>query len=199
MTESASFLIRRVTPSDVEAAQALMRRVVEQDFQSTYDPALHRDIDDVVGTYITPKRHVLFIAMDESSGAVIGTAGARDGALHRGPDHLIDRYGGGRTAQLVRVYVRREDRRRGVARALLARVLQFILADGRYTAISLHTFPHSPGALAFWESIGTKVWAYEREGQYPQVFFEITLKRARELVTAWLGDGDRALGSGVAG
>jgi hypothetical protein len=71
-----------------------------------------------------------------------------------------------------------------VARALLASVARFIIEDGGYSTISLHTFPHSPGALAFWESVGTKVWAYEREGQYPQVFFEITLERARELAEA---------------
>lgn len=199
MSDPVGYSIRRVTPSDVAAAQALMRRVVEEDFQSTYDPTLHRDIDDIVGTYITPERHVLFVAIDDLSGAVIGTAGARDGALHRGPDHLIERYGGARTAQLVRVYVRRKDRRRGVARALLASVLQWILADGQYTTISLHTFPHSPGALAFWESVGTQVWAYERAGQYPQVFFEITLERAHRLVAAWLLDATPDPGSGVPG
>jgi ribosomal protein S18 acetylase RimI-like enzyme len=184
MTGSAGYSIRRVASSDVDAVQALMFRVVEEDFLSTYDPALHRDIDDIVGTYMTPERHVLFVAIDDATGAVIGTAGARDGTLHRGPDHLVARYGGGTTAQLVRVYVRREDRRRGVARALLASVARFIIEDGGYSTISLHTFPHSPGALAFWESVGTKVWAYEREGQYPQVFFEITLERARELAEA---------------
>lgn len=188
MTESVDYSIRPVTESHVDAAQALMRRVVEEDFLSSYDPALHRDIDDIVGTYMTPDRHVLFVAIDHATGAVIGTAGARDGTLHGGPDHLVARYGGGTTAQLVRVYVRREDRRRGVARALLASVLRFIIADGGYSTISLHTFPHSPGALAFWESVGTQVWSYEREGQYPQVFFEITMERAQALAAAWPGD-----------
>lgn len=185
MTDAPSFTIRPLTTSDLDAARALMRRTVEEDFRSEYDPVLHRDIDDIEGTYLVPERHVMLVAVDTGSGEVIGTAGARDGALRRGPDHLVRRYAGGTTAQLVRVYVRLEDRRRGVARALVAAVLECILADGGYTTIALHTFPHSPGALPFWESIGTKVWEYERPGQYPQAFFEIDPERALELVAAW--------------
>lgn len=191
MTDAPLFIIRPITTRDVEAAQALMRRTVEEDFRSTYDPDLHRDIDDIERTYMLPVRHTMLVAEDTRTGEIVGTAGARDGALHRGPDHLVRRYAGGTTAQLVRVYVRREDRRRGIARALVRAVLEFIVADGTYTIVALHTFPHSPGALAFWESIGTKVWEYEREGQFPQVFFEIPLDQVRELVRA------RAPGSGA--
>lgn len=179
------FSIRMILPDDIDAARALMLRTVEEDFQSAYDPRLHRDIDDIMGTYVTPARHAMFVAVDDVSGEVIGTAGSRGGALQAGPADLVQRYSRGTTAQLVRVYVRREDRRRGVARALVANVLETILADDGYPIIALHTFPHSPGALPFWESIGTLVWTYERDGQYPQAFFEISRDRARELVAAW--------------
>jgi len=158
-----------------------MLRTLKEDFQTAYDPQVQRDISDIAGTFLTSHRRVLFVGVDDATGEILATGGVRGGFLRHGPAALSERYDDERTAQLVRVYVREEDRRRGIARAIVRELLAFILADGGYSTIALHTFPHSPGAMAFWASIGTVVAALEREGQYPQVFFEITLEQARAI------------------
>ena len=184
MDGQGGYTIREITGADIPVARALMIRTFEEDFGSGYDPEYHGDVDDIRGTYIERPRHVLYVAIDDTSGELVGTAGVKGGALRRGPEDLVRRYDDRDTAQIVRVYVRREDRRRGIARALLGRVLEFIVADGGYTTVALHTFPHSPGALAFWSSIATPIIGYEREGQFPEVFFEIPLDVARSLAAS---------------
>jgi GNAT superfamily N-acetyltransferase len=86
----------------------------------------------------------------------------------RGPAHppnphwLAERYPSGETAQLRRVYVRPEHRRRGLARQMVGQLPDFAKADGGYRAIHLHTYPHAPGAMGLWQTLG-KVVRDERE------------------------------------
>ncbi|MBF8290579.1 MAG: hypothetical protein HW391_1547 [Chloroflexi bacterium] len=182
MTSTPGFTIRLATGDDLAAAEALMRRTVEEDFGTKYDPTYHRDIADLAGSYLEPARHRLFVVTDDTTGEVIGTGGIRVGRLRGGPAHLVRRYDGEETAQLVRIYVRREDRRRGIAHAVVRECLAFALAEGGYSIIALHTFPHSPGALPFWQSVATQVGYQERSEVPPEAFFEIDLEQARRIV-----------------
>src|SRR3990172_154362 len=113
MSGHGTFSIRPATVVDLPAAAELMRRTVEEDFGTPYDPAYHRDINDLAGSYLEPPRHTLLVAIDDATGEVVGTGGIRVGRLRGGPEHLVRRYAGDDTAQLVRVYVRRDQRRRG--------------------------------------------------------------------------------------
>ena len=194
MTPSPSFSIREAIPADLPAAKALMTHTVEEDFGTPYDPAYHRDIDDLAAAYLDPPRHALFVAVDDGSGEVIATGGLRVGRLRGGPVELVSRYAGDDTAQLVRIYVARQHRRRGIARALVRACLAFALRDGGYSIIALHTFPHSPGALAFWQSMATQVGYQERSGIPAEAFFEIDLEDARGMA-AGTGRDRRARGS----
>lgn len=179
-----SVTIRRATPADLPAARAIMLRILEEDFRIGYDPAVSWDIGDLEGIYLGHPRRTLVVAVD-ADGQVIGTAGVRGGRLRGGPTELVQRYADeDATAQLVRVYILREHRRRGLGRALLRAVLRFVLDDGRYRVITLHTFPHSPGALPFWASVGDQVGEITDERGMTEVFFEIPLERARALVDA---------------
>ncbi|MFI7129684.1 GNAT family N-acetyltransferase [Nonomuraea sp. NPDC050153] len=54
-------------------------------------------------------------------------------------------------------------RRRGLARRLVGQLIEFAGADGGYQAVYLHTYPHSPGALALWDSLATRVCDERRE------------------------------------
>jgi hypothetical protein len=69
-----------------------------------------------------------------------------------------------------------------VARAIVRAALKFILADRGYSIIALHTYPHSPGAMAFWGSIGNAVFRDQRDPLPPVVYFEIPLESARMFV-----------------
>ena len=181
MTAAPAYTVRPATEDDLPAAQALMRETVEVDFRTPYRPDYHRDIANLRGFYLEPKRHSLFVAVDAESGEVVGTGGIRIGTLRGGPPHLVARYGGDDTAQLVRIYVRRDQRRRGIARAIVEACLRFAVDEGGYRIFALHTFPHSPGALAFWSSMATRVGEHPHTDIPPEIFFEFEPDTARRI------------------
>ncbi|WP_282697229.1 GNAT family N-acetyltransferase [Streptomyces sp. CC208A] len=153
------YCIRPATVGDIDGARAVMLDAVYRDFETGYVPRWHADIIDPERFYLTPPRHTLLVAVDQRDGTVVAT-GALDG---RGPGHppnprrLADRYPSGETAQLRRVYVRPEHRRRGLARRLVAELVAFAKVDAGYRSVYLHTDPASPGAEALWRSLGRLV------------------------------------------
>ena len=154
-----TFSIREARVEDIPAARALMIRIFEEDFRTGYVAAHHWDVDDIARTYIEPPHNVLFVAIDDDTGEIVGTGGVRGGTLKPGvsPNELVERYRVSPPAQLVRMYVAAEHRRRGIARALVDATLSFIASDGSRSAIALHTYRHSPGAVDFWAAIGAEV------------------------------------------
>jgi GNAT superfamily N-acetyltransferase len=155
-----------------------MLDAVYRDFGTGYVPHWHADIIDPEAFYLAPPRHTLLVAVDERDGTVAATAAldAQGPAHPQNPRWLAERYPSGETAQLRRVYVRPEHRRRGLARQLVEGLLEFAKADGGYRAVYLHTYPHSPGAMDLWQTLG-KVVLDEREevpgGGIDVVHFEI--------------------------
>lgn len=168
-------IIRELAAEDVPQAREVMLRTVREDFGDDYDPRIHADIDNMVAWYITPAGPFMLVAADPATGEIVGTAGIRGGALKEGlsPPNLVERYRDGRTGQLVRVYVLRAHRRHGIARRLVAAVLDRARREGHYDTIALHTFAHSPGAVPFWESLGSVVVEDDTDGVSNAVFMEI--------------------------
>jgi GNAT superfamily N-acetyltransferase len=182
------FLVRDLTTKDIPQARSLMLRTVAEDFGDPYDPVVHADIDDMAGWYLAPAAPFMLVAEDRATGELLATAGIRGGALKEGlsPPRLIERYRDGRTGQLVRVYVLREHRRRGIARVLIKQVLDQARQARHYDRIALHTFPHSPGALPFWQSMGSVVVEDDTAGVSRTMFLEIPLETSttKERTTA---------------
>ncbi|GAA3881309.1 GNAT family N-acetyltransferase [Streptomyces lacrimifluminis] len=175
------YCIRTATPDDLDGARAVMLDTVYRDFGTGYVPRWHGDIVDPASAYLAPARHTLLVAVDERDASVAATAALDSrGPLHPpNPRRLAESYPSGVTAQLRRVYVRPEHRRRGLARRLVAELLAFAAADGGYRAVYLHTDPTVPGAEGFWRSLG-KVVHDEREdagGGQAVVHFEVPLAR----------------------
>lgn len=175
------YSIRAAGPDDLDGARALMLDTVYRDFGTGYVPRWHADIIDPAAAYLTPPRHAFLVACDPRDGAVVATAAldSRGPAHPPNPRHIAERYPSGETAQLRRVYVRPEHRRRGLARRLVDELLAFAAADGGYHAVYLHTDPTVPGAESFWRSLG-KVVHDEREGPDGAggaVHFEIPMER----------------------
>ncbi|MFF8316848.1 GNAT family N-acetyltransferase [Streptomyces bobili] len=172
------YCVRPAGPDDLDGARAVMLDTVYHDFGTGYVPRWHGDIVDPVTAYLTPARHTLLVAVDTEQ-QVVGT-GALDarGPLHPpNPRHVAERYPSGATAQLRRVYVRPEHRRRGLARRLVADLLAFAAADGGYRAVYLHTDPSVEGAEAFWRSLGTVVHdeRQDPDGGQSVVHFDLPL------------------------
>ncbi|WP_369197976.1 GNAT family N-acetyltransferase [Streptomyces djakartensis] len=172
------YIIREATPQDVDGARVVMLDAVYRDFGTGYVPRWHADIIDPVAYYMTPPRHTLLVAVEGRDGTVAATAAldARGPAHPPNPLWLAERFPSGETAQLRRVYVRPEHRRRGLARRLVGELLEFARGDGGYRSVYLHTHPHSPGAMGLWQSLG-KMLCDEREdvpgGGTGAVHFEI--------------------------
>jgi GNAT superfamily N-acetyltransferase len=178
-TGATGVVIRELTEEDIPAARAVMMRSVTEDFGEPHDSAIHADIDDLAGWYLEPEGPFMLVAEDSSTGEVIATCGVRGGALKEGlsPQHLVERYRDGRTGQLVRVYVLKEHRRRHIARALVNATLERAREERHYDTIALHTYPHSPGALPFWQSLGCELVENDVDGMTRAVFFELPLDR----------------------
>ncbi|WP_437095972.1 N-acetyltransferase family protein [Streptomyces sp. enrichment culture] len=175
------YSIRVAGPADLDRARAVMLDTVYRDFGTGYVPRWHGDIVDPGAAYLAPPRHTLLVAIDPDGDDVVATAAldSRGPAHPPNPRHLAERYPSGGTAQLRRVYVRPEHRRRGLARRMVDELLAFAAADGGYRSVYLHTDPSVPGAEPFWRSLG-KVVHDEREdagGGNGVVHFEIPMGR----------------------
>ena len=170
-------LIRELTAADVPVARRVMMRSVLEDFADSYDPVMHADVDDLAGAYMRPDGAFMFVVVDTMTGDLLATGGVRTGAFQpeRVPPQLAlleRRYRDGRTGQIVRVYVLKEHRRRGIARALVRAIIDRVRDDALYERLALHTYPHSPGALAFWTSMGFKEVLDDVKASR-QIFFEL--------------------------
>jgi GNAT superfamily N-acetyltransferase len=106
----------------------------------------------------------------------------RSGGLKPQFNHrwLFERYDPEKTAQLVRVYTAREARGRGVARALVNALLQFVAEEGSYDVVALHTDPRSPGAERFWRGMPTTLILDDRDGPSGSLHFEMAIPAANK-------------------
>ncbi|WP_405748047.1 GNAT family N-acetyltransferase [Streptomyces sp. NBC_01525] len=152
-----------------------------REFGYGYVPRWHHDVLDIEGTYLDDPRHLLLVAVHD--GEVVATTGVRSaGPAH--PPHprwLAERYPSGTTAQLVRVYVRPEHRRRGLARTLAHTACDIIATMPGYNSIYLHTNVNVEGVETFWRSMAEEVFDARTTGEHgpgvATVHFEIPMRR----------------------
>ncbi|MFF1794958.1 GNAT family N-acetyltransferase [Kitasatospora sp. NPDC086009] len=181
MDRPDAYVIRHALPEDVPGARRLILDTFYREFGYGYVPDWHADVVDLQAHYLDHPRHALLVAT--RAGEVVATT-----ALHsRGPVHpphpreLAERYPDGTTAQLVRVYVRTEHRRHGLARELVRRACEFAVDEGGYRHLYLHTNAAVPGAEAFWRSLAEEVHDARPSGEHgpgvATVHFEIPLRR----------------------
>lgn len=174
-----SYTVRPATAADVAGARRVMLDTFYREFGYGYVPAWHRDVVDITGTYLNNPRHLLLVAVRD--GEVVATTGVRSqGPAHPPhPRRLAERYPPGTTAQVVRVYVRPEHRRHGLARTMVHRACDFAAATPGYDSIYLHTNVRVEGAEAFWRSMAKEVFDARTTGEHgpgvDTVHFEIPM------------------------
>lgn len=93
-SEDRSFSIRRTEERDLPDARALMIRTFDQDFGYGYRPDWHADVDDLAGWYMRDPRTVMYVAVDDRTGEIVGTAGVRSGRLKMGTTVVYEDPGG---------------------------------------------------------------------------------------------------------
>ncbi|MEU4067279.1 GNAT family N-acetyltransferase [Streptomyces wedmorensis] len=173
------YTVRPAGPADVEGARQVILDTVYRDFGYGYVPAWHRDVVEIESTYLDDPRHLLLVATHGDQ--VVATTGVRStGPAHPPhPRRLAERYPSGTTAQLVRVYVRPEHRRRGLARTLVDRACAFVAQTPGYDSIYLHTNVDIEGAESFWRSMAKEVFDARTTGEHDPgvgtVHFEIPM------------------------
>lgn len=170
-------------------------RVLREDFGYAELRPFHADLDDLQGVYLDHPRHTLFVALDDATGAVLGTTGVRAGGPNSSPHPawLAWRYSPETTAQLYRVYIAPDHRRRGVARALVEAARRWIAAEGGYRVIYLHTNVGVPGAEAFWRSLPTtETYDGRHESEYAPVHFELAFPEESGSTSPTREDGARS-------
>jgi GNAT superfamily N-acetyltransferase len=157
-TTGRGFTVREAAAEDYPAARACIMRVLDEDLKTGYVARSHYDLDDMQGVYFDNPRQALFVAVDDASGEIVGTMAVRTEGPNSPPhpQWLAERYAPDNVCQLMRAYITREHRRRGIARALVEAARQFVRAEGGYDTIYLHTNPAVPGAEAFWRAMPTR-------------------------------------------
>jgi GNAT superfamily N-acetyltransferase len=183
-TQVNGFTARAARPEDLEGARALMHRTFFEDFGYPELTPFHDDTLDLQAAYLAPEESALFVAVDDATGDVIATCAAhpwnRRHPEH--PDWLHERYQAKRGVELLRCYTAAEHRRRGAQRELIELARRWVLLDGRYEVIVLHTNAGIPGAEPFWRSV-----AYEMHDSRPCRLNTVHF----ELPTAWAVRGAR--------
>ena len=175
------FTVREVTPADCAMVRAHVLRVLDEDLKTGYLPHYHWDLDQMEAVYLDDPRQALFVAVDNETGALAGCIAIRtDGP--KSPPHpawLAERYAPANVAQVLRAYIVKEHRRRGVATALVEAARRFVRAAGSYDTIYLHTNPSVPGAEAFWRRMPTtEIFDSRRQEGAPNtnaVHFELAM------------------------
>ena len=136
MSQQTPIAVRVFTPADQHAARALILAGLGERF-GAIDETRNPDLDDIAARYLA-QGHRFVVA--EQAGALVGT-----GALLYEPD--------GATCQLVRVSVRRDLRRRGIAQAIVAELLAEARAQGR-RRVWLETDVPWQDAIALYQRLG---------------------------------------------
>lgn len=155
--DADGYVLRTATLRDVDGARAVMLDTVYRDLRSGYVPRWHADIIDPEAGYLRPERCTLLVV--ECDGEIVATGAVRDRGPQAppNPQWVADRFPSGTTAQLCRIYVTPEHRRRGLARRLVRELCDFVARAGGYEAVYLHTDPAVPGAEPFWRSLAHEV------------------------------------------
>jgi len=145
-----SFTIRPPVADELAAVRALMIRVIELDYGYPFQTRFHADVDDPGAFYLSRPRHTLVAAFDADSAALLGVGGVRLLGI-TSPPHprsILARYDPNRSAEVTRVFVAPEYRRRGVGRALVTALRAWVTDAGDFDVLCWH----SRTAVEFWRS-----------------------------------------------
>jgi enamine deaminase RidA (YjgF/YER057c/UK114 family)/GNAT superfamily N-acetyltransferase len=151
--QDTRLLIRPFVAADQEAARALILSGLGEHF-GFIDETRNPDIDDILACYIASGQ-VFIIA--EIAGALVGTAALiREAA---------------QTGRVARMSVAREMRRKGIAHALMARLIELARERG-YTRLVLETNSGWADAIGFYRRCGFR--AYDRADGLTHMALDLT-------------------------
>ena len=167
--------ITPLRPGESATVRELVLTTIREDAHYDYNPCWHWDLDEMDTTYTG--RSVMLVA--RVNGEIIGCGGLRTGA----PIHLPDRYEPGDPAvvQIVRIAMRKDWRRQGLAREIVQALIPIAVADPETTVLCLHASDKGNSAVPFWMAMGATVIKDERkeDSTWRTVHFEYDLAALR--------------------
>jgi GNAT superfamily N-acetyltransferase len=147
-------ILKATQARHLAGAREVVLHVARSDLGYGYVPQWHWDLDDMHGVYVRNPRQAMFAALHGDE--VVGTCALRMGGPPTPPHPawLAERYADRESvAQLLRLAVLPQHRRRGLARALVQAAWDFAAADPATATLCLHTNAKVPGAEEFWRSM----------------------------------------------
>lgn len=175
MVTTPFIAITPIRPGEEAIVRELVLTTIREDAHYDYNPCWHWDLDDIAGTYTG--RSVMLVA--RGNGEIIGCGGLRTGA----PIHLPDRYepGDPSVMQVVRIAVRKEWRRLGLAREIVNALIPIAVADEQTEVLCLHASDKGNSAVPFWMAMGANIIQDERDEDptWRTVHFEFDLDALR--------------------
>ncbi|WP_067704011.1 GNAT family N-acetyltransferase [Nocardia jejuensis] len=173
----SDYVVREALPHDLAGARSVMLDTFYTDLGYGYLPEHHDDVIDPGRAYLCHPRQRLWVARHDDQVVATTAIRARGPRIPPHPAWLADRYPDHSTAQLFRVYVRAEHRRRGLATELVRRAIDFARGTTVFERLYLHTDASVPGALDFWKSLGVIVHDDRApERRFQTVHLEIPLR-----------------------
>lgn len=154
-------LIKRVDNDNVLPAIEFVSQMIKEVYGREIDPVWDRDLLNFEEFYLFTQGNAFLAAFNEN-GKIVGTLAVRryDGRIKA----LEGFYDLKVTAELVKCYVDRKYRRKGIGSLLVREAEKFCRGAG-YKVIYLHTHMYLPGAYEFWQSQGFKLRLYEGGSQ----------------------------------
>lgn len=176
MVSAPIITISPIRPGEDAQVRELVLTTIREDAHYDYNPCWHWDLDDISGTYTG--RSVMLVA--RVRGEIVACGGLRVGA----PIHLPERYtpGDASVIQMVRIAVRKDWRRVGLAREIVNALLPIAIADTHTHTLCLHASDKGNSPVPFWLAMGARMIKDERDDDptWRTVHFEFDLAALRE-------------------
>lgn len=144
------YTVRKLGKQDIKAAQQFLLHNLKELYNIDGDYPNSRDIWQMEEVYLNSPDHTIIGAFD-FKGALVGTI-----AIRPYDDRMAEvkgRYDKLKTAELVRCYIDKKLRRKGIGTLLTKEILQ-ASALFKYGMIYLHTHKFLPGGFNFWQKQG---------------------------------------------
>ncbi|WP_100405209.1 GNAT family N-acetyltransferase [Bacillus solitudinis] len=150
--------IHEVRKGEIEQVSTFLLATMEEVYPFPLSDASRRDLSEMEALFI--KREKATIITAYISGQVVGTIAVRpyDGRI----GVLENRYHLETTCELIKCYVDKQLRQKGVGSLLFESAVQFC-KQANYTTMYLHTHRFLPGGLTFWKKKGFQLIVEESQ------------------------------------
>ena len=174
---ASEVIVRLCNPRDIPSVQTVMMEIFNSDFKYGFNKKYHWDYDarEFEKAYLDTRGNFMYVAT--VGGNVVGMGGVRmEGYRSRNLDKAFtDKYyhtAKQPVAKIVRVFVTRQYRNKGVARMIVEKVLDRLRTDLYYKKSRIVL--DSEYAPEFWRKMGAVEILKEKHKDYTTTYFEFS-------------------------